>query len=122
MAKDELEIKYPLEKVSLLAAAMLPSSEYLLDRHDIKSDDDYLRISVTASWIPEYSSAQVNVVFEGTADQAARMKSLLADETCLDDIDSGLGEAFEEAFSQVYPDADGVGIGRTSAKFKTVKK
>jgi hypothetical protein len=122
MSIGESGMQYPLDKVSLLAAEMLPSSEYLLERHDIKSGDDYLRLLVSASWIPEYGSVRVNLTFEGTSEQAPRMKALLSDESCFDDIDSGVGEAFEAAFSQVYPDADRVSIGRTTAKFKAVKK
>ena len=57
-----------------------------------------------------------------TAEQAVSLKSYLDDESAADDIDSGVGEAFEEAFAKVYPDSDGVGIGSTSAKVKIVKK
>ena len=114
--------KYPLEQVSANTAMLLPSSEYLVDRHDIKSPDSYLRLSVSASWIPQYDSVKIQVVFEATAEQADSLKSYLEDESTADDIDSGVGEAFEEAFAKVYPDSDGVGISSTSAKVKIVKK
>ena len=114
--------KYPLEQVSAKTAMLLPSSEYLVDRHDITSPDSYLRLSVSASWIPQYDSVEIKVVFEVTAEQAVGLKSYLDDEGTADDIDSGLGEAFEEAFAVVYPDSGGVGVGSTSAKVKIVKK
>ena len=114
--------KYPLEQVAAKIASLLPSSEYLVDRHDITCPESYLRLQITASWIPLYDSVEIKVVFEATAEQAVSLKSDLADESTADDIDSGVGETFEEAFAEVYPDADGVGIGRTSAKVKIVKK
>jgi hypothetical protein len=114
--------KYPLEQVSAKTAMLLPNSEYLVDRHDITSPSSYLRLSVSASWIPQYESVKITVVFEATAEQAVSLKSYLDDESTADDIDSGVGEAFEEAFAEVYPDSVGVGIGSTSAKVKIVKK
>jgi hypothetical protein len=114
--------KYLLEQVSAKTAMLLPNSEYLVDRHDITSPDSYLRLSVSASWIPQYDSVKIQVVFEATAEQAVSLKSYLEDESTADDIDSGVGEAFEEAFAKVYPDSDGVGISSTSAKVKIVKK
>jgi hypothetical protein len=118
----ENSAKYPLEQVSANTAMLLPSSEYLVDRHDITSPDSYLRLSVSASWIPQYDSVKIQVVFEATAEQAVSLKSDLDDESTADDIDSGIGEAFEEAFAKVYPESDGVGIGSTSAKVKIVEK
>ena len=114
--------KYPLEQVSAKTAILLLNSEYLAERHDITSPESYLRLSVSASWDPIYESAIVKVVFEATAEQAVSMKSDIEDVDILDDIDSGIGEAFEAAFSEAYPDADGVEIGGTSAKVKIVKK
>lgn len=121
MSSDK-KTKYPLDQVADKAASLLPSSEYLVDRHDITCPDSYLRLSVSASWIPKYDSVEVKVVFEATAEQAESLQSCLDDESTADDIDSGIGEAFEEAFAEVYPDAEGVGIGSTSAKVKIVKK
>ena len=114
--------KYPLEEVAAKTASLLPSSEYLVERHDITCPDRYLRLLVSASWIPKYDSVKIKVVFEATAEQADSLKSDLEDESTADDIDSGVGEAFEEAFAEIYPDSDGVGIGGTSAKVKIVKK
>ena len=114
--------KYPLEQVAAKTATLLPSSEYLVERHDITCPGSYLRLSVSASWIPKYDSVKIKIVFEATAEQAVSLKSYLDDESTADDIDSGVGEAFEEAFAKVYPDSDGVGIGSTSVKVKIVKK
>jgi hypothetical protein len=114
--------KYPLEQVSTKAAAFLTASEYLVDRHDINLGNDYLRLTVSSAWFPDDESVNVKVVFEANEDQQPALKSSLEDEDTWDDIDSGIGEAFEEAFSEIYPDAGGVSIGKTSAKVKIVKK
>ena len=114
--------KYPLEQISQKAAVLLTTSEYLVDRHYINLGDDYIRLTISASWFPDDESVNIKVVFEANEDQHSALKSSLEDEDTWDDIDSGIGEAFEEAFSEIYPDAGGVSIGKTSAKVKIVKK
>jgi hypothetical protein len=113
--------KYPLEKVAEATAILLPSNEYLVDNYDITSPDSYLRLSVSASWDAKYNGAVIKVIFEATAAQSVNLKSHLEDEGTADDIDSGIGDTFNAAFSEVYPDAESPEICRTSTKVKIVK-
>jgi len=111
-----------LEAVSAKAATLLPASEYLVDRHDIAMGADYLRVRVSASWHPGGDAVLVKVVFEASDEQAERLRERFEDEVVADDIDSGIGEVFEAAWSEVYPDGESVSIGRTTATVKSVKQ
>ncbi len=81
----------------------MAEGEYLVDRLELLSPRDYLSLRVEAHWDAEYGSAKVSVTFHVTKQQNKDLKYLFEDEDKLDDLDSGIGEAFEAALREVYP-------------------
>jgi len=103
MLKKSEIAKYPLVVVLQKAGELLTESEYLVDRLDIVSLRDYLDIRLTGDWNSEFGTAVVKVTFVCNKKQAKDLNCLLNDEDKADDLDSGVGEAFEAAIVQVYP-------------------
>lgn len=103
MLKKTEIAKYPLDQVLKKAGELLTQSEYLVDRLDIIRPKDYLDIRMTGDWDSEFGTAVVKVIFVCDKKQAKDLKYLLDDEDKADDLDSGVGEAFEAAIAEVYP-------------------
>lgn len=93
--------KYPLQEVCIASVPLLMNSEFLVDRLEVLSPRDYLSLTVEAHWKAE--NAIVTVTFEVTKGQNEDLNTRLEDESSRDDLDSGIGEAFEAALRQVYP-------------------
>jgi len=95
-----------LEPAISLATKNLPSSEYLVERHSININVDYLSVNFSAEWSLEFGSILVSVSFFVNEEQEQAFLANLDDDTIRDDIDSGIGKVFEEALREVYPEHD----------------
>ena len=103
MLKKTEITKYPLVEVFKKTGELLSQSEYLVDRLEIVQPRDFLNIRITGDWNSEFGTAVVKVIFICNKEQAKDLRYLLDDEDKADDLDSGVGEAFEAAIVQVYP-------------------
>jgi len=100
------KISLSLEQACAFLQKHLPSSEYLIERHSIIKGETYTDLSVSAKWLAEYETISVDVKFLVTAAQKKEMQPYLDDENYRDDIDSGIGELFEQALKEQYPKYD----------------
>ncbi len=122
MATTKVKTALPLDAVCTAVAGGLPNNEYLIDRHSIVKGEDYSDISVTAKWLPEYETISVELIFFVSADQKEGMQSYIDDDDVRDDIDSGVGELFENILQAQFPDFDwSYPIGEVKIKCKKVK-
>jgi hypothetical protein len=96
----------PLAEICSEVAALLPTSEYLTERHSIYIGEDYFGISVNAKWLLEYDSISVELAFQVTETQEELMTSQIEDEDVRDDIDSAVGELIETLLREKYPEHD----------------
>lgn len=88
-----------LESSAALAVAKLENSEYLVERHSIVKGEDYTRVEVSAKWLTTHGTISVSVTFITNAVQYKALSNSIEDDELKDDIDSGIGEAFEEALA-----------------------
>jgi hypothetical protein len=100
---DDERLKLSLTKPCQAVEELLPTNEYLVDRHSICLGNEYQALSVKAKWLPDYGSISVQVTFKATPEKLDSLRALLDDEGVIDDIDSGVGELFEEALRREYP-------------------
>ncbi len=123
MATGKTKTSLPLDAVCMVVAESLPSNEYLIDRHSIVKGEDYSDISVIAKWSSEYETISVELVFLVSADQKEGMQSYIDDDDVRDDIDSGVGELFENALQAQFPGYDwSFPIGEVKIECKKVKR
>lgn len=99
-------MRLSLEPPSALAVALLENSEYLVERHSIVKGIDYTHLELSAKWLTTYETISVSVTFMTNAVQYKVLSTSVKDEELQDDIDSGVGESFEEALAKVYPEHD----------------
>lgn len=102
LKKSEIS-KYPLGEVFSLTSELLVESEYMVDRLDITRPTDYLELRIGGDWSVESGTAIIKVTFVCDKTQSKALKELLSDDDKADDLDSGIGEAFEAAIAQIYP-------------------
>jgi hypothetical protein len=111
-----------LDSVCLAAKDLLSESEYLIERHSINIGEDYTSIQINAKWLAEYQSIALEVIFDVSKDQQNGMKQYLDDDEVKDDIDSAIGEIFEELLAKTYPSYDWrFPIGKVSIKIRKIK-
>jgi hypothetical protein len=122
MSTTKPRASLPLDSASAFVVENLPNSEYLIERHSIAKGEDFSDISVTAKWLPEYETISVEVLFHVTGDQKDGMQNYIDDDDVKDDIDSGIGELFEQALRDQYPSYDwSCPIGEIKIKCKKTK-
>lgn len=117
MGAEKSKTSLSLDHASSFVAENLPNSEYLVERHSIVKGEDFSEVLVTAQWLLEYGTISVDVVFSVSKGQADGMQNYLDDDEIKDDIDSGIGELFEEALREQYPSYDwGYSIGAVNLR------
>jgi len=122
MASTKTKTSLPLDAVCSTVAENLPNNEYMIERHSIVKGEDYTDVSVAAKWLPEYETISVELVFLVNGDQKDGMQGCLDDDDVRDDIDSGVGEQFENALQTLFPDYDwSYPIGEVKIKLKKIK-
>jgi hypothetical protein len=122
MATSQTKTSVSLESACSLASEKLAKSEFLIDRHAINKGNDYIDILISAKWVPKFSTISIEVLFLVSSSQKDSMQSNIDDEGIKDDIDSGAGEAFEDALRTLHPKFDwSYTVGEVKIKCKKVK-
>ena len=122
MTKQKSKTSLPLGRACKFVAENLPTSEYLTERHSIFKGEDYVDISVAANWLSEYETISVEVEFSVQAAQHESMQAHIHNDDTKDDIDSGIGELFENALQDEFPSYDwSYPIGEILIKCRKIK-
>ncbi len=111
----------PLDVICKNVTEQLPQSEYLIERHSILKGDTYSELSLSAKWLFEHETLSIELIFLVNKEKKQEMQAYIDDDDIRDDIDSAVGELFEDALQSTYPEHDwSYPIGEIKIKCKKI--